>query len=113
MLAWPCGRPSGVAMHPAKHARTATLTLTCNRSLAKPYDTVCSHPGQSAGRNGSPTAARREPTAILIDPATLPQGAPPPPTVEQNMAFAAFQQERQEQQQQEQQQRGGADMDVS
>ncbi|KAI9067092.1 cyclin-domain-containing protein [Trametes sanguinea] len=69
-----------------------------------------SHPGQSAGRNGSPTAARREPTAILIDPATLPQGAPPPPTVEQNMAFAAFQQEQQEQQEQ---QRGGADMDIS
>ncbi|CDO69299.1 hypothetical protein BN946_scf184976.g18 [Trametes cinnabarina] len=76
------------------------------------------HVAQFGGSTGSPSAARREPSAILIDPATLPQEAPPPPTVEQNMAFAAFQQEQQEQQQQQQQQQqqrsgAAADMDTS
>ncbi|KAI8975811.1 cyclin-domain-containing protein [Trametes punicea] len=66
------------------------------------------HP-QSSGSNGSPAAARREPSTILIDTATLAPEAPQPPTVEQNLAFAAFQQH----QQQQQQQKHGMDMDTS
>ncbi|KAH9855259.1 cyclin-domain-containing protein [Lenzites betulinus] len=45
-----------------------------------------------AGTN-SPAHARREPSTILIDTATLAPEARQPPTLEQNMAFAAFQQQ--------------------
>lgn len=40
------------------------------------------------------TPARREPSTILVDPATVAPESPNPPTVEQNMAFAALQQQQ-------------------
>ncbi|EIW63029.1 cyclin-domain-containing protein [Trametes versicolor FP-101664 SS1] len=48
---------------------------------------------QARARTSSPTAARREPSTILIDAGALAPEARPPPTIEQNMAFAAFQQQ--------------------
>ena len=49
--------------------------------------------GAASTNTGTP--ARREPSTILIDPATVAPESPNPPTVEQNMAFAALQQQQQ------------------
>ncbi|PIL34177.1 hypothetical protein GSI_03888 [Ganoderma sinense ZZ0214-1] len=69
---------------------------------------------QAQRRNGAAststsTPARREPSTILVDPATVAPESPNPPTVEQNMAFAALQQ----QQQQRQESESESEMDLS
>ena len=59
---------------------------------------------------GSSSSGRREPSTILVDPATLAPESPNPPTVEQNMAFAALQQQ---QQLEEEAQQSEPEMDLS
>ncbi|TBU43637.1 cyclin-domain-containing protein [Dichomitus squalens] len=66
-------------------------------------------PNGSGPSAASSSSGRREPSTILVDPATLAPESPNPPTVEQNMAFAALKQ----QQRDEEGQQSEPDMDLS